>query len=37
MEATLSRLVKACGARKGNIRCPLIATLHAQEPNGRVA
>lgn len=33
MEATLSRLVKACDARKGNIRCPLIASLHAHEPD----
>lgn len=31
MEATLSGLVKACDASEGNIRCPLIATLHAQE------
>ena len=32
METTLSALVDACHARKGSIRCPLIASLQAEKP-----
>ena len=34
METTLSELVGACHARKGNISCPLIASLQAEKPIG---
>lgn len=38
MEAVLSALVGACHTRKGNVSCPLIASLQAQSglhPGGR--
>ncbi|MFN0315304.1 MAG: Hg(II)-responsive transcriptional regulator [Burkholderiales bacterium] len=31
MEAVLSELVRACHARKGNVSCPLIASLQRHE------
>lgn len=30
IEAVLSELVRACQARKGNLSCPLIASLHGE-------
>ena len=32
MEAVLSELVRACHARKGNVSCPLIASLQGTTP-----
>lgn len=32
METALSSLVRACHSRKGNITCPLVASLHARTP-----
>lgn len=32
METALSSLVGACHAQKGNINCPLVASLHAHAP-----
>lgn len=34
MEATLSELVCACHARKGNVSCPLIASLQGKKALG---
>jgi MerR family mercuric resistance operon transcriptional regulator len=34
MESVLSELVCACHARKGNISCPLIASLQEKGPSG---
>lgn len=33
MEAALSQLVSACHARRGNVSCPLIASLHDAQQN----
>jgi len=34
MEVVLARLVRACHSRRGNISCPLIASLQADDLNG---
>lgn len=37
LEAALSRLVRACHARRGNVSCPLIASLRRDSPPNQCA